>query len=184
LAKCSFTKKPYAPGQHSKKGGPVTDFGKQLLQKQTLKRSYGLREKQFKNYFKKAASSSKEDFLDLLVRSLETRLDNVVYRLGFADSRAQARQLVGHGFLQVNEGAVNIPSFALKQGDVVSFKINKESKKYLDFLRDKIEKKKKEVPSWLELDAKELKGRLVALPNAKEVKMSADLQSVIEFYSR
>lgn len=182
-AKCSFSKKPYAPGQHSKKGGPLNEYGKQLLQKQTLKRTYGVREKQFSNYFQKA-SGKKGRLSDALMESLEMRLDNVIFRLGFADSRSQARQLVSHGFFVVSGKSVNIPSFEVRIGDQISFKQNKAGKKYLEILKDGIGKKQKGVPAWLEMDPKEFQGKVMAVPTEKDIRVSADLQAIIEFYSR
>jgi len=182
-SKCSFGKKPYAPGQHKKKGGPMNEYGKQLLEKQTLKRTYGIREKQFSNYFDKA-SGKKGKLSDSLMASLELRLDNVIFRLGFADSRTQARQLVSHGFFTVNGKPVNIPSFEAKIGDIVAFKENKTGKKYLELLKENIAKKQKGVPAWIEMDPKNFLGKVIAIPVEKDIRVSADLQAIIEFYSR
>lgn len=182
-SKCSFDKKPYAPGQHKKKGGPVNEYGKQLLEKQTLKRTYGLNERQFSNYFKDAAGK-KGKLADFLMANLETRLDNVVFRLGFAESRTQARQLVGHGFFEVNKKKVTIPSYAVKLGDIVSFRPSKADKKYLELLKEVAPKKQKGVPVWLEADYKNFVGKILSIPNERDSRVSADLQSIIEFYSR
>jgi small subunit ribosomal protein S4 len=182
-AKCAVVKKPYAPGQHSKPAGALSEYGKQLAQKQTLKRFYRLSERQFRKYFE--ASVKKEGkFSDQLIGSLETRLDNVVYRLGFSESRAEARQLVGHGFFLVNEKTVNIPSFSVKPGDQIGFRPSKESRTYLKNLREKIANKKKDVPAWLEVDAKSMTGKLVIKPTTTEINPEGDPQAIVEFYSR
>lgn len=182
-AKCAVVKKPYAPGQHSKPAGALSEYGKQLAQKQTMKRFYRLSERQFRKYFEESASKE-GNFADLLIGNLETRLDNVVYRLGFADSRAEARQVVGHGFFLVNGKTVNIPSFSVKIGDTISFRPSKENRVYLKNLRDKLVNKKKDVPTWLALEAKEVEGKLVAVPGTADVNPEADPQAIVEFYSR
>lgn len=182
-AKCAFTKKPYGPGQHSKKGAILSEYGKQLAQKQTIKRVYGMRERQFRKYFKD--SKQKEgNFGDILIGKLETRLDNLVFRLGFAQSRKAARQLVSHGFLKVNDKPVNIPSQELNPGDAISFRPAKEKLKLAGEIRERLANKKQEVPEWLELDAKKLTGKLVSVPGVMEVNPEADLQAIVEFYSR
>ena len=181
--KCAMVKKPYAPGQHAKPGVAVTEYGKQLREKQVLKNVYGLREKQFKKYFKDVAKKEGK-FGDLLVGKLETRLDCVTHRLGLAESRSSARQLIGHGFLSVNGKKITVPSFHLKKGDVVAFSANKESKNYVKMTRERLTGKKVEVPIWLELNAKDLKGELIGVPTEREVNPDANPQAVTEFYSR
>lgn len=182
-AKCAVVKKPYAPGQHSKPAGALSEYGKQLAQKQTMKRFYRLSERQFRNYFE--ISASKEgNFADLMTGNLETRLDNVVYRLGFADSRAEARQLVTHGFFLVNGKTVNIPSYAVKAGNTVSFRSSKEGRTYVKNLRDKLNNKKKEISTWLALEPKTMEGKLVAVPTTADVNPEADPRAIVEFYSR
>lgn len=183
-AKCAIIKKPYAPGQHAKKGAILTEYGRQLREKQILKWSYGLRERQFKKYYQEA-SKKEGNFSDILIGRLETRLDNVIYRLNFADSRKQARQLVSHGFFLVNNRTVNVPSYQVKVGDEIAFKASKENKGYTILLKDSLEgKKKKETPAWLDTDTKNLKGKLVAVPTKDDISPEADPQAVIEFYSR
>lgn len=183
MAKCAMVKKPYAPGQHAKKGAILTEFGKQLAQKQIFKWSYDLNEKQFRKYYEEV-SRKEGNFGDLLIAKLETRLDNIVYRLGFAASRREGRQLVGHGFFQVNGRNVNIPSYGVKVGDEISFKASKEKKAYMELLKVKMEKKSESFPVWLEMNAKELKGKVLALPGRAEVDPGANSQAVTEFYSR
>jgi len=181
--KCAMVKKPYAPGQHAKPSVAVTEYGKQLREKQVLKNVYGLREKQFKKYFKDLSKKGGK-FGDLLVGRLETRLDCVAHRLGFAESRSYARQLIGHGFLQVNGRKVTIPSFNLKEGDEISFVGGKESKNCVKLVRERLTAKKPEIPAWLMLNAKDLKGKLLNIPTEREVNPDANPQAVIEFYSR
>jgi len=182
-AKCAFTKKPYSPGQHSKKGAILSEYGRQLAQKQTIKRVYGLREKQFRKYFQDA-KRKEGNFGDILIGRLETRLDNLTFRLGFAQSRKAARQLVSHGFLRVNDKPVNIPSQGLRPGDTISFRSSKEKLKLVGEIRERLTNKKQEVPEWLELDAKKLVGKLVNVPGVTEVNPEADPQVIVEFYSR
>lgn len=182
-AKCAIVKKPYAPGQHSKQAGALSEYGKQLAQKQTMKRLYGLNERQFKRYFN-ACVGKEGNFGDLLIGCLETRLDNFVYRIGFGESRSGARQLVSHGFFKVNGKPANIPSYALKLGDTVGFSLFKENRNYVKNLREKLENKKKDLPAWTEMDPKKLEGKLVSIPNTEDVHPEADLQAIVEFYSR
>ena len=182
-AKCAFTKKPYSPGQHSKKGAIISEYGRQLADKQIFKRVYGLRERQFSKYFNDARKKEGK-FGDILIGLFESRLDNLVFRLGFAMSRASARQLVGHGFFFVNKKPVRSPSQLLKPGDVITFRVSKENSKYTKEAKERLESKKVEIPLWVELDAKKLSGKLVAIPGVSEVNPEADPQSIVEFYSR
>jgi len=182
-SKCAVVKKPYAPGQHSKPAGAISEYGKQLAQKQTMKRFYRLSERQFRKYFEN--STGKEGkFADILIGNLETRFDNIVYRMGFSDSRAEARQLVGHGFFLINGKTVNIPSYSVKVGDQISFRSSKEGKNYLKNLREKLVNKKKDVPTWLEMDPKKMEGKLISVPTTAEINPEAEPQAIVEFYSR
>lgn len=182
-AKCAVVKKPYAPGQHSKPAGAMSEYGKQLAQKQTMKRFYCLSERQFRKYFE--ISASKEgNFADVLIGNLETRLDNVIYRLGFGDSRAEARQIVNHGFFLVNGRTVDIPSFSVKVGDIISFRPSKESRVYVKNLREKLVNKKKDIPTWLVMDPKAMEGKLISIPSTADVNPEAEPQAIVEFYSR
>ena len=182
-AKCAVIKKPYAPGQHAKPAAPLSEYGKQLAQKQTMKRFYRLSERQFKRYFSLAVAKE-GSFADTIIGLLETRLDNVVYRLSFGDSRSEARQLVSHGFFLVNGNTVNIPSYQVKLGDVVSFRPSKETRVYVKNLKEKLVNKKKDVPTWLTVDPKKVEGKVIAIPTTKEVNPEANLQAIVEFYSR
>lgn len=180
--KCPVVRRAFPPGQH----GPtsrkrLTPFGVQLREKQKAKRLYGLMEKQFSSYFKKASGKSGDTGV-FLKQFLELRLDNVVYRLGFARSRRQARQLVGHGMFLVNGKSVNIPSYQVRPGDLVSIKESKASKKVFSEMKDRLAKH--EVPGWLSLEAKEAKGKVINRPEAEELDKSFDSKLIIEFYSR
>lgn len=182
-AKCAFTKKPYAPGQHSKKGAILSEYGRQLAAKQTIKRVYGVREKQFRKYFQD--SKKKEgNFGDILIGRLESRLDNLVYRFGFTQSRVSARQLVSHGFLLVNDKPVNIPSQTLKPGDTVTIRPSKEGRKLVTEMKERLTNKKQESPAWVEVDPKKLTGKLLTVPGVTDVNPDADPQMIVEFYSR
>ena len=164
------------PGMHGKKRArKLSEYGVQLREKQKLKRTYGLGEKQFRKYALVAQKSS-ENTIELLVQLLETRLDNVVYRLGFGKSRAQARQLVSHRHILVNDKKVNIPSYKVSEGDKISL-----SPKFPIVTAEEVETEA-EVPQFL--SKKDLSGKLVRLPNLADVANPVDYQLVIEFYSR
>lgn len=178
--KCAMIKRNYPPGQHGpKRQTRATQYGMQLREKQKVKRMYGILEKQFRNYYHQAAKeagNSAENFL----RLLEMRLDNVVYRLGFANSRNLARQLVNHGHFQVNDKKVNIPSYQLKVGDKINIKPGREKlSNFKDFLKAS---KKRELPEWLEL--KELAGKITSLPKLDQLIQTINISLIIEFYSR
>lgn len=181
--KCAIVRKPYAPGMHGKSvSRGASEFGKQLAMKQKIKRIYGVMEKQFRHHFEEAEKKSGVTG-DLLISRLEMRLDNVVYRLGFASSRALARQLVSHKFFMVNGKSLNVPSAAVKVGDIIRFSSNKQEKTYL---KNQIEtlRNKKDVPSWLELDAEKLEGKILGSPRREDVGINVDPQMVVEFYSK
>jgi len=181
-AKCAIIRRNYPPGVHGQKGtGRLTGYGIQLREKQKAKRLYGVMETQFRNYFE-SAKKLKGDTSEHLVRNLETRLDNVVYKLGFARSRAMARQMVSHGLLTVNDKKVNIPSYAVRTNDVIRIKDNKTSKKIFENLKDRLNKH--ETPSWLLLDANKLEGKILGMPEGDELKQLFDPKLIVEFYSR
>lgn len=183
--KCAFERRPYPPGMH----GPEarfrrrqSDYALRLREKQKVKRIYGLLERQFRRYFEEAARRKGVTGATLLTL-LETRLDNVVYRLGFADSRAQARQLVRHGHFEVNGRKVNIPSYRVKPGDII--KVRERSRK-TTFFRQRAEVlPEKQVPEWLELDPVNMAGRVLALPQRHHIMdVPINEQLIVEFYSR
>ncbi len=184
-AKCSFEKRGFAPGMHGRgRQGRVereSDFARQLRAKQKARRVYGVFERQFRRYFGIAAGVRGLTGLTLL-QTLETRLDNVVYRLGFAGDRAQARQLVNHGHLQVNGHKADIPSMILRPGDVVTVEETSRKNTYWKDVVDVAEKRVS--PLWLERDAKGLYGRILRLPERAEIDGNLNEQLIVEYYSR
>jgi len=190
--KCALSRKPYPPGKTPSlsKGGvrrfgaPMSDYGRQLREKQIIKHTYGLRERQFKNYALKAVSSKKSG-ADSLVELLESRLDNVVFRLGFAGSRRMARQLISHGHILIGGRKISIPAYRVKVGETVSLKPQSRPKGFMrDF--DTVIKKYK-APAWLNLDKESVSGLITARPTADLAGLHNDqlsVNSVIEFYSR
>lgn len=175
-------KRPYPPGMH----GPTTrkrlsGYGTRLREKQKAKKIYRLLEKQFHNYFLKASQQS-GDTAENLMRHLETRLDNVVYRLGLADSRDQARQLVNHGHFSVNGKNVSIPSYAVKAGDLIAIRPAYLKKSFWQGREAKLAKV--ETPGWLSFDAKEHQGKVITLPAKEDLIMPFEVSLIVEFYSR
>ncbi len=179
--KCAFTRRSYPPGQHGHRRTKVSDYGLQLREKQKVKRIYGVWERQFAGHFENAERSKQNTGTELLQR-LERRLDNVVYRLGFADSRKEARQLVTHGHFLLNGKAVNVPNAVLSLGDVVSVRLR--SQKAVPILRGLENGKKREVPGWLELNSSEWKGTVRALPDRNQITLPIEENLVVELYSR
>ena len=175
-----LSNKPYGPGQHGAGRKRVSDYGMQLKEKQKLKIMYGLFEKQFRNVFKKADKMrgiTGENLLQLL----ERRLDNTVYRLGFAASRAQARQLVSHRHFTVNGKSVNIPSYLLKPGDVVS--VRNKSKK-MDVFHNALRIRKSNPYEWVEVEKANLSGTFVKIPERSEIPVNVNEQLIVELYSK
>jgi small subunit ribosomal protein S4 len=179
--KCSFERRGYPPGQHGQKLPKVKDYGRQLREKQKAKRIYGLLEKQFKNYYVEAAHQTGVSGDNLMVR-LERRLDNVAYRLGFANSRAQARQLVRHNHFLVNGKRVNIPSYLVKVGDVIQ---TQEKSRELAIVQEALERSQhRGAPDWLELNTDKQEGVVRALPNGEQVAANVQTQLIVELYSK
>ncbi|MGD1007542.1 MAG: 30S ribosomal protein S4 [Ignavibacteriaceae bacterium] len=179
--KCPIEIRNYPPGQHgNSRRAKVSEYGIQLREKQKIKRIYGLLEIQFRNYFEKA-NKQKGITGDNLVKVLERRLDNVVYRLGFASSRKQARQLIKHRHIAVNEHLVDVPSFSLVAGDII--KINDKSKK-LDLIHSSLKKVKDSTYSWLSIDKASLSGTFIQVPERGDVPLNANEQLVVELYSK
>jgi len=179
--KCAMERRAYPPGQHGQSRSKLTDYGIQLREKQKVKRIYGLVEKQFKLTYKRAARMKGVTGHNLLIL-LERRLDNVVYRLGFANSRRQARQWVRHGHILVNGRRVDIPSALVKVGDEITVK---EKSRKIPQLQQAMEAvARRGVPSWLELDAKNFTGRVKAMPSREELTMPMQEQLIVELYSR
>ena len=179
--KCAVERRNYAPGQHGQVRRKPTEYGLHLREKQRLRRFYGVLERQFRRYFE-AASRKKGNTGEALLQALELRLDNVVYRLGLAVSRPQARQLVSHGHFTVNGRPVDRPSYRLRPGDVVAVR---ESSRDVALLRENANQAAgRGLPPWLELDAPQLTGRVLALPRRDQVDAPIQEQLVVEYYSR
>ncbi|MBL8029990.1 MAG: 30S ribosomal protein S4 [Candidatus Doudnabacteria bacterium] len=174
-------RRPQAPGQHGASRSRLSEFGLQLREKQKAKLAYGLMEKQFSSLYKKALRKVGVTG-DNLIKLLETRLDNAVYRLGFAETRAQARQLVSHGFFEVNGKKVDIPSFHLKVGDILAVKSNKQKSAYMEKQREKLKNHKSQ--EWLQLDAQKMSGRILTEPTPEMVDNVINMQLIVEHYSR
>lgn len=170
-----------APGQHGAKKGRLSDYGNQLREKQKIRRIYGVLERQFSNYYKKA-SKQKGVTGEILLQLLECRLDNVVYRMGLASTRAEARQLVSHRSILVNENIVNIPSYQLKPGDVIEVR---EKSKSQARIQGALEVAKQRVqPTWVEVDDKNLKGTFKAIPARSDLPVEYNENLIVELYSK
>lgn len=179
---CAIEKRNFAPGQHGKdRKSKVIGYGLQLREKQKVKRIYGLLEGQFRNYFEKAERQKGVTGENLLLM-LERRLDNIVYRLGFATSRAQSRQLIGHGHVRVNSLKVNIPSFQVKAGDVVS--VREKSQKNPVIVNSMEMVGSRGIPSWLELDSSKFSGKVLTLPKREDVNLPVQERLIVELYSK
>ena len=179
--KCSFNKRPQAPGQHGQNRKKVSEYGMQLREKQKARRIYGVLENQFRGYFAEA-ERQKGVTGENLLQILESRLDNVVYRLGFASSRVDARQLVRHGHFLLNGKKANIPSILVKAGDVISITEKSQSSAKFSDLAETLAHKA--VPAWLELDKTNLSGKVIALPTREEIDSPITEQLIVELYSR
>ena len=179
--KCAFERRSYGPGQHGQRQRKQTEYGLRLREKQKVKRIYGLLEKQFRNYYHRAARQ-KGITGENLLRLLERRLDNVVYRLGLAHSRKQARQLVRHNHLLVNDRKVNIPSYIVNQGDKVAVK--EKSRKLEAFLTALERVDARGVPAWLEIDREQARGVVLNLPAREDIDQDIQEQLIIELYSK
>ena len=179
--KCSISRRNYAPGQHGQKRAKLSEYGTQLREKQKTKSYYGVGEKQFRGYFE-MASNKKGITGENLLQILESRLDNVVYRLGFGASRAQARQLVNHGQFAVNGQRVDIPSYLVKAGDVITVR---ENKKENGAIKANIEANSaRPVPAWLELNNETLSGKVVRLSSREDVDIPVEEHLIVELYSK
>jgi small subunit ribosomal protein S4 len=179
--KCAFERRQYPPGQHGQGRIKFSSYGEQLREKQKVKRVYGLLEKQFRLTFNRAARK-RGITGDNLIAILESRFDNMVYRLGFAASRNDARQLIRHGHFTVNGIKVNIPSAMLKPGDVVQ---PREKSTKIEKIKESVETaKQRGVPAWLEIDVEKFEGKVVALPKRDEITMPMNEQLIVELYSR
>ncbi|MBI2012911.1 MAG: 30S ribosomal protein S4 [Candidatus Colwellbacteria bacterium] len=178
--KCASIRKPYRPGQHGKKfRRRMSEFGIQLKEKQKIKFSYDLSDKQLKKIFQDAAGKGSSS-IEVIIEALENRLDNIVMRLGFAESRSVARQLVNHGHILVNSRRAATGSYRLHAGDTVSIKPRSRHLPLFEELTEKL--KGQEVPSWLSLDKENLVGKMESLP--RQVELPFDLNLVVDYYSK
>ena len=180
--KCAIERRGYPPGQHGQRRGRRSlNYGPQLREKQKVKRIYGILEQQFRKYFQEAERKKGITGENLLIL-LERRLDNVVYSLGFASSRAQARQLVRHGHFSVDGRKITIPSFQVREGQSI---VVKENSKKNDFIRAAVESARgRGIPDWLELNAESYTGKVLALPKREDIKLPIQEQLIVELYSR
>jgi small subunit ribosomal protein S4 len=180
--KCAIEKRNVPPGQHGRaRKAKIVGYGVQLREKQKVKRTYGILENQFRRYFE-AADRQKGITGQLLLQMLERRLDNVVYRLGFATSRPQARQLVRHGHFTVNGKKVDIPSFAVRQGDTIAVRSTSATNVTIQHATEEV--KGRGVPEWLLLDLGALSGRISALPTRAQINLPVEEQLIVELYSK
>ncbi len=179
--KCAFERRPYAPGEAGKKRIKESEYRTQLREKQKTKRIYGLLEKQFHSYYETANRQPGITGQNLL-RLLETRLDNVVFRLGFAKSRKEARQQVRHGHITVNGRRVDIPSYRVREGDLVA--VAEKARDLLVIKSSLIASERMEVPGWLEVDIEKLQGSVIAMPTREQIDLDINEQLIVELYSK
>ncbi len=179
--KCSYERRPYVPGQHGRGRKKVSDYAVQLREKQKVRRMYGVLEKQFRSYFQEADMAKGVTGTNLLV-ILEMRLDNVIYRMGFANSRDQARQLVRHGVFQLNGQRVNIPSMQVREGDVLT--VREESRKIPVIQEAQEVIARRGCPDWLEVDGQAFKGSVKARPVREDIQFPINEQLIVELYSK
>jgi len=179
--KCSFERRPTPPGQHGIRRRKVGDFGLQLREKQKIRKTYGVLERQFRNYYIEAQSHTGVTG-EWLLRRLETRLDNVVYRMGFAPSRPAARQLVAHGHFAVNGRSANIPSHQIKPGDRIEVRESHRNREPFKVAKETL--RSHQAPEWLTVDAAKLAGTVTELPRRDQMPLDLNEHLVVEYYSR
>lgn len=180
--RCPALRRNQPPGAHGPKGyRRLTEYGGQLKEKQKVRFMYGLMERQFRNYYKQSAQAE-GNTADLIWTNLERRLDNVVYRLGFAKTRQQARQMVNHGWVLVNGKRVDIPSYQVVVGDVVALKKAAKDSNMWKFINE--DKNSEPAPQWLSIDINNLEGKVLALPKAEDFPANVNMTLVVEYYSR
>ncbi|MBN1217675.1 MAG: 30S ribosomal protein S4 [Anaerolineae bacterium] len=182
--KCAFDKRSYPPGLHGRQAQfrrKESDYGVQLREKQKVRRLYGVFERQFRRYFAQAQRHKGLTGENMLI-ILESRLDNVIYRLGLASSRAQARQLISHGHFEVNDGKTNVPAYLVSAGDKIA--VCESSKKKTFFKNFAKELDEARVPSWLRLDSKSLSGEVLSMPTRDQIDITLNEQLIVEYYSR
>jgi small subunit ribosomal protein S4 len=179
--KCSFERRPTPPGQHGVRRRKMGEYGIQLREKQKVRRVYGVLERQFRNYYRDAESHAGVTG-EALLQSLETRLDNVVFRLGFGTSRPQARQLVAHGHFAVNGVPTDVPSYALKPGDRIEVREGRKSREAFKVIKETL--RSHQAPEWLSLDGAKMAGSVVSIPRRDQMPLDLSEQLVVEYYSR
>ena len=179
--KCAHERRPYAPGQHGRIRKKMSDYAVQLREKQKTRKMYGILEEQFRDYFKRA-DMQKGVTGENLLSALERRLDNTIYRLGFASSRNQARQLVRHGLFTLNGRRVNIPSLQVKVGDVIEVRERNRQSPIIQEAQQVIARRG--TPAWLEVEGEKLKGKVIALPTREDVQFPINEQLIVELYSK
>lgn len=179
--KCAVERRQYPPGQHGQRRGKLSDYGVQLREKQKVRNTYSVLERQFRKYFQRA-ERKKGVTGEVLLQLLETRLDNVVYRMGFAPNRNSARQLVGHRHFLVNGKRVSIPSYNVQVGDVVE--IGAPSRD-IEIIKDSISRaEQRGVPSWVEIDFQNFRGKVAQIPAREDIQLTAQEQLIVELYSK
>ena len=179
--KCGIERRKYPPGQHGQGRGKLSDYGIQLMEKQKVRKPYGLGERQFRKYFREA-ERRKGVTGELLLQLLECRLDNVVCRMGLSSNRRQARQFIGHGHFLVNGRRVTIPSYILKEGDVVEIK---EPSREIQAIKESLEKMEhRGLPSWVEMDRANWRGTVLHVPSREEIQLPVKEQLIVELYSK
>lgn len=179
--KCAIERRPYPPGQHGQSRKKFTDYGIQLREKQKVKRIYGMLERQFRLYYHRAASQKGNTGYNLLTQ-LERRLDNMVFRMGFANTRSEARQMVRHGHFQLNGKKADIPSMQLKIGDAIS--LRERSKKVQKLAANLETAERRGWPAWIEVNREEMTGTVKAFPSREELTMPIQEQLIVELYSK
>ncbi len=179
--KCAVERRQYPPGQHGQRRGKLSDYGVQLREKQKVRNMYGVLEKQFRRYFHNA-EKKKGVTGEQLLQNLETRLDNIAYRMGFAPNRSSARQLVIHGHFLVNGKKVSVPSFILKAGDLVEVR---EPSREIGLIKDSLSRvEQRGIPSWVEIDFQNFKGKILQIPAREDIQLPAQEQLIVELYSK
>jgi len=179
--KCAFAKRAYSPGQHGKARKKLSNYAVQLREKQKVRRIYGISEHQFRLYFKKAERVQGVTGV-ILLQLLERRLDNILFSLGFASSRSQARQIVKHRFVMVNSKSVNIPSYLVKENDIISIK---DGEKKTALIRELVKlTKERTTPEWLTVEKQALQGKVTRLPNREDIQFPIQEQLIVELYSK
>ena len=182
--RCAFEKRDYAPGQHGAKRVKLSNYGIQLREKQKVKRLYGIMEKQFRKYYL-MSTRSKGVTGTVLLQCLERRLDNVIFRLGFATTRPQARQIVSHGKVYVNDQRVNIPSYLVKPNDEVHLKLKDKNTKFINANIEANQQRPNQAKvDWLSMDATHFKGKVLRLPQREDIQFPINEQLIIELYSK